>query len=556
MANSFDRRTFLSYGARLGVGAGALGGASGLLAACGGGASTSSSSLPGENASGISNATPKPGGSLNVGVESEVNGFNPQSARFDPGGILYARTVFDPLAAYDLNGNVQPYLAQSITHNADYTQWTVTLRSGIKFHDGTALDANALKMNLDGLISSPLTGPALSNVKSTALSGPLSVTLSMYEPWVPFPVYLTGQLGFVAAPSMLNNPSGTNQPVGTGPFVFKEWVPNDHFTATKNPNYWRPGLPYLDQITFHPIPENSSRDNALLSGTMDLIHSSDPDTLVATRSRPGFAVITDANNTVGQPDMDFVMLNCAVAPTSNLKVRRALAYATNQQALINALADGLLQPSTGPFPPGNIYHDTTGYPSYDPAQARQLVQQAERELGGPISFELGTTNSSKSLQSIQLLQGMWQDVGIKTTLRQFEQTQFIANALVGHYQAYTWRQFAAPDPDINYVWWSISNAKPVGTSALNFARNKDQQVQAALDTGRTHTDQAVRIQAYKTVACRFGADCPYIWNDKTMWTVAARRGVENFNAGTTPSGVRLLPMTGGMFWLTQIWLSR
>ena len=511
--------------------------------------------MAGSNATGISSAKPRPGGSLLVGVESEVNGFNPRSGRFDPGGILYARAVFDPLFAYAADGSVKPYLAQSYSHSPDYSKWTIVLRSGVKFHDGTTCDAAAVKQNLDSVKSSALTGPALGPLVSTTVTDPLTLVVTMNQPWVAFPVYLTGQLGFMAAPSMLNSPTGTSLPVGTGPWKYSDWAPNDHFTVVKNPSYWRPGLPYLDQITFKPIPDTQSRDNSLLSGTVDLIHSSDTDTLVALRGKSGYQVITDGNNHVGEPDMDFVMLNCAKPPLDDVRVRRALAYATNEADIISAIQNGLLQPSDGPFPPGSPYHAPTGYPQYNVSQAQSLVASYVRDKG-PISFQLATTNSTKSLQTVQLLQSMWAQVNIHATLTQVEQTQHILNALKGDYQANTWRQFAAPDPDINYVWWSIENAAPIGQLALNFARNKDQQIQNALLTGRSHTDPSVRAQAYQTVAKRFGADSPYIWMSKTLWTAAAKNTVQNFNGGTTPDGTQLLPMTGGFFWLTQAWLSR
>src|SRR5438270_4022378 len=158
----FDRRTFLARGARTAAGVAILGGAPGLLAACGGGGSSGGSST--SSSAGISSATPKPGGKLTFAVESEFDGFDPVKNRWDPAGNLYGRTVYDPLMTVAADGSTKPYLAQSVTPNSDYTKWTITLRPNIVFHNGTPLDANAVKVNLEGLRTATLTGPAFANI--------------------------------------------------------------------------------------------------------------------------------------------------------------------------------------------------------------------------------------------------------------------------------------------------------------------------------------------------------------------------------------------------------
>ena len=146
--------------------------------------------------------------------------------------------------------------------NASYTAWTITLRPNVVFHDGTPCNGAALLTNLEAQSKSLLTGIILSpTLVSITQTGPLAVTITFKKPWVPFPFYLAGgiggQIAYVVAPSMLANPNGTSHPVGTGPFVFKEWIPNDHFTATANPQLLAQGLPYLSQITYKPIPDEA-----------------------------------------------------------------------------------------------------------------------------------------------------------------------------------------------------------------------------------------------------------------------------------------------------------
>src|SRR5580704_12035661 len=151
MAHSFDRRSFLAGSAALGAGLAVVGTDTEWAGA---------SRTNGAGRNGVSTAKPKRGGSVIFGIDTEEGGFDPTSARWDEGGFLYGRCIFDPIAIVNSAGKVEPFLAQSITPNADYTAWTITLRPGIVFHDGTPLDASALHLNLVKQASSILTGPA------------------------------------------------------------------------------------------------------------------------------------------------------------------------------------------------------------------------------------------------------------------------------------------------------------------------------------------------------------------------------------------------------------
>ena len=328
MVSKFDRRSLLLGG----VAAAGLAGASALglgwddIAAA-------STNGPGRN--GVSKATPKKGGSLTFGVNAEEQGFDPTKGRFDQVGVMYARTVFDPLTIVLSNGDWAPYLAESVVPNSTYTTWTITLRPNVVFHDGTPCDGAALVTNLEAQSKSLLTGLVLSpTLQSITQTGPLSAAISFKKPWVPFPYYLSGgiggQIAYVVAPSMLANPNGTSHPVGTGPFVFKEWIPNDHFTATANPSYWRPGLPHLSEITFKPIPNEEARAEALKSGTIDLMVTDTPQIITQFRGNRSYSYIDDSTHVAGEPDMNCIQLNCLKPPFNSATVRLAAAMAVNR----------------------------------------------------------------------------------------------------------------------------------------------------------------------------------------------------------------------------------
>ena len=552
MVSKFDRRTLLAGGAAAAAG---MAGASAMGLGWDGMAGAVTNG-PGRN--GVTQQTPKKGGSLTFGVDAEEQGFDPTQARFDEVGVMYARTVFDPLTIVLANGDWAPYLAQSVMPNSSYTTWTVTLRPNLVFHDGTPCNGAALLTNFEAHAKSTLTGVVINpTLQSITQTGPLSVAISFKSPWAPFPYYLAGgiggQIAYVVAPSMLSNPNGTSHPVGTGPFVFKEWIPNDHFTATANPSYWRPGLPHLSQITFKPIPDEAARAEALKTGTIDLLVTDTPQLIVQFRGNRSYSYIDDSTHLAGEPDMNCVQLNGGKKPFNNPSLRRAAAMAINRNQYARVIDQNVLPVSNGLFVPGSPYYGTTSYPSYNPTQAKSLVQQAARQNGGPISFTLAGTNSPAAVRAQEYLQQAFQSVGFQVKATIFEQNQLINNALAGVYEATGWRQFGAVDPDLNYIFWSTTT---VGTVlSINMARNADSTIETALLAGRASTQASTRAAAYRTVNKRLALDLPYLWTDRAVWAIVSTPKVQNFNNPTTPQGQQAFGMIGGSIWPTQIWIS-
>jgi peptide/nickel transport system substrate-binding protein len=558
MSDRIDRRSFLARGAVAGAGIAVVGTSGGLLAACSSGSGSSSTTGTGTHPDGVSSAAPKQGGQLVFGVDAEEKGFSPTQGTFDEVGILYARTVFDPLMILSASGTPEPYLAQSVTPNSDYTVWTITLRPNLVFHNGSPCDGAAVAANFAAHKASALTGPTLTAVDSVMVTSPLVVTITMKSPWVPFDFYLTGGIGgqfaYVAEPTWLNSNSQTN-PVGTGPFVFQEWTPNDHFTATKNPHYWRTGYPYLDSITYKPIPDSDQLLSSLTSGSVDIMHTPTPAVISTLRADTSLAYIDDSKNVAGEPDMDCLQLNLDKPPFNNLKVRQATAYAVSSAQYVEVIDRGVNSPSNGPFPSTSPYYlADNGYPVYNVSKAKALVQQVQQETGQPVAVTIDHLPDSSTTRIAEYLQQQLQTVGMQVTLNPIQQAQEINVALLGSFEAIVWRQFGAVDPDMNYIFWSPTNANTPGFS-INMARNTDPAMETALLKGRQSPNQTDRIAAYQEVNKLMGSDLPYIWNDRTLWSVAAQPKVQNFNNPTTPAGGKAFGMIGGAVWPTQIWLT-
>ncbi len=548
-ADRYDRRAFLARGATTAAAVGLAGvGLPTLLSAC---SSTTTKTTPRRlSAPGIGTGKPKRGGTITVGLNSEIDGFLPSTNHFDNSGLTYANSVYDTLTMIAADGSAKPYLAKSVTPNPDLTVWTITLRPGITFHDGSPLNADVVLANIQSLQSSALTGQALKGVVSSiAKVSDMAVAITCSEPIVAFPHYLATQVGYIVAMAQLESQSST-KPVGTGPFSLVEWVPNDHMTVKRNPHYWRAGLPYLDGVTYRPIAQDQSRENSLKSRTIDLMVTRDPNAIRDLQDNSGFQVVR--NPSVGQNDMDFVILNTTVDPTSDPLVRQALAHAIDVDQLVKLFGAGIAKPNLSLFPPGSPYRAAdNGYPKYNLAKAKALVAQAAPNHGGSIKVSLATITDPRLLNEIQAIASMWELAGITTTVSEVEQVTFIDNLVTGQFQAYTDEMFAATDPDLNYVWMSPTTANP--PIALNFSRNKDDALEAALQRGRTTSDPTVRIQAYQEVDKRLSADLPYLWASQATWSLTGSNSVSNFNNLTLPDGSRALGFASGIFNPTPAW---
>lgn len=483
---------------------------------------------------------PRPGGKMVIGLEAESDGFNPTTNRFAVSGITVANAVFDPLIAQSEEGDFVPYLAESMEPNEDHTVWTMTLREGVLFHDGTPLTSEAVKQNMDAHKASALTAPSLRMLDSVEIVDERTLTFNMSGSWVMFPAYLTGQLGFVAAPSMLADvENGSRNPVGTGPFVFQEWVPGQRWVGTKNAEYWRAdeGLPYLDEVEFRPIIEAQSRVNALLSGEIDVLHTTDIEAIAALRDAGDRVRTVDL--TEGPTEENFILLNTAVPPFDNVHARRALSSATDRERIIQVLDRGISEQATGPFSGQEEYPEPEGgFQKYDPEVAKEEVEAYKADTGeSALRFQYSTTNVARSLQTAQLLQDMWAEVGIEAEIRQVEQSQFILTAILGDFQANGWRQHGAPDPDQDVVWWDIDNAGAVGEFSLNFGRYKNEALQEILFDARGTADREERLAKYGDVAQIFADEVPFIYTTRTLWV---------YGFGADVGGVgRGFPLPGG-----------
>jgi peptide/nickel transport system substrate-binding protein len=259
----------------------------------------------------------------------------------------------------------------------------------------------------------------------------------------------------------------------------------------------------------------------------------------------------------GEQEEGSVMFNTSAPPFDNLNARLAVAYATDRDAYIENVGEGVNEPADGVFAPSSIWYKDVNFPKVDLAKAREYAQKYQQETGKPLEFTLGVGGPDTKKNGEFLQQG-WSQAGINAQVQVANQGTFITEALGGNYQANLWRQFGAVDPDADYLWWVSDNAK--GALTLNFARNQDPEIDKALNDGRVTTDVNARKAAYAKLQERFAADVPYVWLDRSLWAIAANNTVRGIENGPLPDGQPSIPIGGngfpGVHRMVQTWIQQ
>jgi peptide/nickel transport system substrate-binding protein len=491
--------------------------------------------------------TPKDGGVLSFGLEAESDSLSPVTGTWALSGHMEGSAIYDPLATTDAHGQTVPYLAQSFGRSADNRTWTITMRPNVLFQDGEKCDAVAVALNLNTYRKALITGKALAPITSVKVTGPLTVQVTVDQPWATFPNVFLSQGGYIVAPKTLADPHGGEHPIGTGPFMFKEWKVNDHLTVVKNPHYWQKGLPHLDQIIFRPIPDSGDRLAALQDGTVDAVDMVTPQQVTTIRQDASLHRLE-----YGRGEELFVPLNTQKAPFDNLHARLALAYATNQAELVKQLGPGVYTPANGMFAPDQLGYTTdSGYPTYDLAKAKQEVAAYTAQTGQPLSFAMTATPEVAYAQQDQLLADMWAAAGAHVTLRQIDQADQAVAVVVGDYQAADFRLFGQPDPDADAYWWAGTSVGAKGDVSLNMPRYATTKTDADLAAGRATTDPAARNTAYQAFERDLNAGIPYVWLVRTDWVLASTARVH----GYVPAGNGTIATLGPKTWIADLWLS-
>ena len=477
----------------------ALVGALGIvMAACGGGGggTTSSDTNSTGNANGSSTTvdagTPVSGGKVVYGVESDTGGgFCLPSGQLAISGVMVAVSIYDPLTWPNDKGEYVPYLAESVTPNADFTEWTIGLRPGITFTDGTPLDAETVKLNLDsyrGAKPEHQLGAVLPGAQDHHRrhgDRPVTVVVHLSAPWVAFPAYLFsfGRMGMMAKAQLTDNQTCPTKLIGTGPFQLAgNWTPGTPLELVRNPNYWRTDengtqLPYLDALTFVGVVESAQRITQLEAGQLDIMHTHFEPDLAQLQDQADHGDIQLLIGDQGRENR-YYLLNAGRAPFDDPKARLAFALALDREEINQLRNLDRATIANGPFDEGVMgYVADPGFPGYDLERAKQLVAEVKAAHGGKFNVEFVILPDSENRNEAELLKQQIEKAGINADIRMVDQTAEISTAISGDYDVLLWRNHAGEDPDTQYVWWHSGEL-------TNFGKIDDPVIDRLLEEGR------------------------------------------------------------------------
>ena len=330
-----------------------------------------------------------------------------------------AKTFYEGLFGFNEKLELRPVLAESYDVSPDGLVYTFHLRKGVKFHDGTDFNAEAVKVNFDRVTNpeNKLKRYSLySNIAKTEVVDDLTAKVTLKTPFSPFINQLAHPSAVMISPTALKK-YGKDimfHPVGTGPYKFVEWKQTDYLKGAKNENYWRPGLPKIDTITWVPVVDNNARSAMMRTGEAHFTFPV-PYEQAAVLEKDEHLKLVAAPSIVTR----YLNMNMLQKPFDDLRVRQAINYAINKEALAKVAFSGYAFPSEGPLPQGVDYAVKLGPWPYNPKKAKELLAEA----GYPNGFETtlwSAYNHTTGQKVIQFIQQQLAQVGIKAQVQALE----------------------------------------------------------------------------------------------------------------------------------------
>jgi ABC-type transport system substrate-binding protein len=438
---------------------------------------------------------PKQGGTLTVVHAVDVAHLDIHTA---PGYEMMwiNENVHNGLVTLDKDLNIVPDVAKSWEISPDGLTYTFSLHEGVMFHDGSDLDAEAVKWNLEDYLN-PKRGsgmrPYFTDIDRVEVVDRATVRIILKEPNHFFLTILAGyRTGFLMISPTAFQKAGADDyrkhPVGAGPFKFQEWVPNSHVTLVRHEHYWKKGLPYLDRVVFRVLADPMTQVSALRAGEVDLINSLSPELVRVVERDRNLTVLTGPETT---PMV--AILNVSKPPFDDVRVRKAIGcYGIDRLEIVQKALLGLATPMVGMAGPGvQGYVDLMRMCPYNPEQARALLKEAGYDEKNVLRFSI-TTNAEKAVFAniATLLKSQYAKLGAEAKVDVKDKVTWMSE-MVGKLRC-TWDQ--SVEDLLALITVHNNNFATESTSAWNIVCHQDTHVDDYYHRMKLAADPTARQQ--------------------------------------------------------------
>ena len=439
---------------------------------------------------------------------------------------LFTSVIYEGMTAIDANLQVVPALAESWTVSTDGRVYHFALRPGATFHNGRAVTSADVVASI-ARVRDPKTGSPYASrftgIASVAPDGDGALTITLTDPSAPF----LSQLASVAIVPPEAVATLARQPIGTGPFMFKQWVPDTYIALDRNTHYWQAGLPKLAGLKFDIVPEAATRQLGLSGGTYAMLPALDAASAAALTNAPGVQV-------QHTQDLAYSVLgfNTSTAPFDKPEVREAVNTAIDRGQLVQAAYYGQAVPA-GPLSPALTAWalPVDQFPCYHPDPARSVALLKQAGLTPPVKITINVLGSLQQVVDVaQVLQAQLNQAGFDVELNVQEQGRFIADWRAGKFQAFASLNSGGPDPD-DYFGRSFTTG-----GATNVYKYSDPALDKMLADARASTEQPERKRLYDQAQRMLACTGPVAHLAYGTLFTATRSDV----AGFTPNATRSL----------------
>ena len=518
-----------------------------LLMACGGGAAPQATPVvsppqgvtPGAQPTAAAGA-PKRGGVVTIGSIQEPNTLNPLLTNLTVSQEAY--TLFlDALMKIDTNGQILPFLAKEVptTANGDISAdgktYTFHLRDNVKWSDGqpfTSADvAFTYQATIDPKVNVVTRPPGMTGIASVETPDATTVIFHLKDAQAP---WLLTWVGTAILPKHvldgqdINTAKWNTAPtVGTGPFLFSEWVSGSYILGKKNPNYYL-GEPYLDQVIYRIIPDSNALLAAQQKGDVDMRYAMTADQVAIVSALPDWTVTHTPSYSVFH-----FTINTADPIMSDVRVRQALTYALDKKGITQTILKGLVEPSWSPLTPASWAFDAnvTKF-DYNPDKAKQLLDDAGWKLnpasgvrekdGKPLAFAItNISGDAERLQIVQIAQQQWKAVGAQVDINLVDAATFVKTMQSGNFPIAYGFWGAGPDPDSMLSTWFYGKGN-------NWQRLNLPQLDSLIDQARVTLDQNKRKDLYIQAQELIAQQAPNIFIYSRVFFDGVKKKVHNF----------------------------